>query len=103
LFFRFTGMSAEVVAYVIAIWAIATGILEIVAAFRFGGQGSAPWLLGLAGILSIIVGLIFAVAPIPGLLAYVIVLGIYAIIFGILMVVWAFRLRSTGKALGATT
>jgi uncharacterized membrane protein HdeD (DUF308 family) len=95
VFFRFTGLSALAVAFTIAVWAIATGILELVAAFRMGGGGGAPWLLGVGGILSIIVGILFAVAPLPALLAYVWVLGIYAIVFGAMLIVWAFRLRST--------
>jgi uncharacterized membrane protein HdeD (DUF308 family) len=76
----------------------ATGIFEIVAAFRFGGNGGAPWLLGLGGALSIIVGVLFAIAPIAALLAYVFVLGIYAIIFGVMLIVWGFRLRSASPA-----
>jgi len=95
VFFRFTGLSAVAIAFTIAVWAIATGIFEIVAAFRFEGGGGAPWLLGLGGVLSIIVGVIFAIAPGPALLAYVLVLGIYAIIFGIMLLVWAFRLRAS--------
>ncbi len=102
VFFRFTGLSAVVVAFVIAVWAIATGIFELVAAFRFGGGGGAPWLLGLGGGLSIIVGIIFAWAPIEALLAYVWVLGIYAIIFGAMLIVWSFRLRQASPAAAAS-
>lgn len=102
VFFRFTGLSALVVAFTIAVWAIATGILELVAAFRMGG-GGAPWLLGVGGILSIIVGILFAVAPLPALLAYVWVLGIYAIVFGVMLIVWAFRLRSTATVVGGVS
>ena len=46
VFFRFTGLSAVAIAFTIAVWAIANGIFEIVAAFRFEGGGWAPWLLG---------------------------------------------------------
>ncbi|MBV8281026.1 MAG: HdeD family acid-resistance protein [Candidatus Eremiobacteraeota bacterium] len=103
-FFRFTDTSATVVAFIIAVWAIATGILEIVAAFRFGSDGgSAPWLLGLGGVLSIIVGLIFSVAPIQGLLAWVWVIGVYAIVFGLMMIFWSFRLRGMKPTAAAAT
>jgi uncharacterized membrane protein HdeD (DUF308 family) len=98
VFFRFTGLSAVAVAFTISVWAIATGIFEIVAAFRFGGSGGATWLLGLGGVLSIVVGVLFAIAPLAALLAYVLVLGIYAIIFGVMMIVWGFRLRSASPA-----
>lgn len=101
VFFRFTGLSAVAVAFTIAVWAIATGIFEIVAAFRFGGSGGAPWLLGLGGVLSIIVGVLFSIAPIAALLAYVLVLGVYAIIFGVMMIVWGFRLRSSAPVTSA--
>lgn len=101
VFFRFTGLSAVAVAFTISVWAIATGIFEIVAAFRFGGSGGAPWLLGLGGVLSIVVGVLFAIAPLAALLAYVIVLGIYAMIFGVVLIVWGFRLRSAAPAAAA--
>ncbi len=93
IFFRFPGFSALTVAFVIAIWAIATGIFELVAAFRYDDAGGSRWLLGLGGVLSIIVGILFAVAPAPALLAYVWVLGIYAVIFGIMLIVWSLRLK----------
>jgi uncharacterized membrane protein HdeD (DUF308 family) len=103
-FFRFTDTSATVVAFIIAVWAIATGILEIVAAFRFGADGGgAPWLLGLGGVLSIIVGVIFAVAPIQGLLAWVWVIGVYAIIFGVMLIFWSFRVRGMKPASASAT
>ena len=98
VFFRFPGLSAVAIAFTIAVWAIATGIFEVVAAFRFEGGGGAPWLLGLGGVLSIVVGILFAVAPGPALLAYVWVIGVYAIVFGVMMIVWSFRLKAPAPA-----
>lgn len=93
VFFRFPGLSAVAIAFTIAIWAFATGIFEIVSAFRIG-TGGAPWLLGLGGVLSIVVGVLFTLVPVTALLAYVWVLGIYAIIFGVMLAVLGFRLRA---------
>jgi uncharacterized membrane protein HdeD (DUF308 family) len=98
VFFRFPDLSALVIAFTIAIWAFATGIFELVTAFRIG-TGGAPWLLGLGGILSIIVGVLFTLMPVTALLAYVWVLGIYAIIFGIVLVVLGIRLKRGVPAL----
>jgi len=97
LFFRFPNLSALAIAFTIAIWAFATGIFEIVAAFRIGSSGS-PWLLGLGGVLSIVVGVLFTLVPATALIASVWVLGIYAIVFGIMIVVLGFRLRTSATA-----
>ena len=99
VFFRFPGLSAVAIAFTIAIWAFATGIFEIVSAFRIG-SGGAPWLLGLGGVLSIVVGVLFTLMPVTALLAYVWVLGIYAIIFGIMIAVLGFRLKGSAAPTG---
>ena len=99
VFFRFPNISALAIAFTIAIWAFATGILEIVAAFRVS-SGGAPWLLGLGGVLSIVVGVLFTLVPITALLAYVWVLGIYAVVFGVMLIVLGFRLKGSAAASG---
>lgn len=90
----YPGLSALVLLYVMAAWAVLTGITEIVAAFTIREQASREWALGLAGLLSIVFGLILFILPGAGLLALLWLVGIYAIIFGILFIVRAFQLRS---------
>jgi uncharacterized membrane protein HdeD (DUF308 family) len=90
----YPGLTALVLLYIVAFWAIVTGILEIVAAFAIRGFAAREWALGLAGILSIIFGIILFVFPGAGLLSILWLVGIYAIIFGILFIVRAFQLRS---------
>jgi uncharacterized membrane protein HdeD (DUF308 family) len=79
--------------YVIAAWAILTGILEIVAAIRLRQEIDNEWLLGLTGVASIIFGLLLAIWPGVGLLTLTWIIGGYAIAFGVLMLLLAFRLR----------
>jgi uncharacterized membrane protein HdeD (DUF308 family) len=53
------------------------------------------WALILGGVLSVIFGIILAVLPGVGLLTLVWLIGIYAIVFGIALIVLAFRVRGT--------
>ncbi|MBV9616460.1 MAG: DUF308 domain-containing protein, partial [Ktedonobacteraceae bacterium] len=57
------------------------------------------WGLGLAGLLSIIFGLILIVHPGAGLLAILWLVGIYAIVFGVSLLVYAFQVRSRTRTL----
>jgi uncharacterized membrane protein HdeD (DUF308 family) len=95
------GLTALALLYLIAAWAIITGIVEIVAAIDLRKQIQNEWLLGLAGALSIIFGLVVAFEPDAGALAVVWTVGAYALLFGITLVVLAFRVRGLGKRLQA--
>lgn len=87
------GITALVLLYVIAFWAIFTGVAEVVAAIALRREIEGEWALILGGILSVIFGIILAVLPGVGLLSLVWLLGLYAILFGIALIVLAFRVR----------
>ncbi len=89
--FLFPGLAAIVLVFMIAIWAIITGLLELVTAIRLRREITNEWALGLAGVVSIILGIIMIVNPGAGLIGLVWAIGGYAIIFGILMIVLAIR------------
>jgi uncharacterized membrane protein HdeD (DUF308 family) len=78
---------------VIAIWAIITGIMEIVAAIRLHRIITGEWLLGVSGALSLLLGIALLAAPGAGLLFGIYLVGAYALLFGISLLVLAFRLR----------
>lgn len=78
--------------WVIAIWAIITGVVLIaagIALIRHSGE----WLLILGGIISVLLGIVLFAAPGAGIVAITWWLGIYALLFGIALVVAAFRMR----------
>jgi uncharacterized membrane protein HdeD (DUF308 family) len=79
--------------FYIAIWAIATGLLEIAAAIRLRKEIEGEFWLGLAGAASIAFGVILVVRPGVGALAVLTVIAAYAIFFGSMLVLLALRTR----------
>jgi uncharacterized membrane protein HdeD (DUF308 family) len=87
------GLTALVLLYVIAAWAVITGVLEIVGAIRLRHEIPNEWWLVASGVLSVVFGGLLMVSPGVGALALVLWIGAYAIVFGALLVGLAFRLR----------
>lgn len=96
--FLWPGITALAWVFTIAAWAILTGVLELIAAFRLRRALGSEILLGLTGVVSIIFGLAMAALPLIGLVVWVLLIGSYAIAFGVLLLVVALRLRSAAKA-----
>ncbi|WP_199912073.1 HdeD family acid-resistance protein [Nodularia spumigena] len=94
--FIWPGITALVLLYLIAAWAIVTGVLEIIASIQIRKEIQNEWLLAIAGIASVLFGVLLLVWPLAGALAILWIIGAYAIIFGILLLILAFRLRSWG-------
>ena len=92
--FVMPGITALGLLILIAAWALVTGILEIIAAIRLRKIITNEWLLILAGIASVAFGVILLLRPAAGALALIWWFGAWALIFGILMIVLAFRMRN---------
>jgi len=86
------GAAAAFVSFV-AVWAIFTGILEIMAAVRLRRHIKGEWLLILLGVLSILLGVILVAAPVSGAVFLVWVFASYGLIFGVLLIALGFRMR----------
>ncbi len=99
LAFAWPGATALVLLYLVAFWALVTGIMEIGSAFVVPGSAGQRWGLGLAGLVSIIFGVILIIFPGAGLLAVLWFVGIFAIVFGISLFIYAFQIRSRASAL----
>jgi uncharacterized membrane protein HdeD (DUF308 family) len=95
--FVWPGLTALALLFLIAAWAIVTGILQVVLAIMARKEIANAWLLVLEGVVSVIFGVIVAALPLAGALAIVWLIGIWAIVIGLLSIVLAFRLRSFSK------
>jgi len=91
--FAWPGITTVSLFYVIVAWAIVTGISEVIYAIRFRKEIEGEWLLVLDGILSVAFGVLLIAQPIPWALAVLWLIGVYAIAYGVMLVVLAFRLR----------
>jgi uncharacterized membrane protein HdeD (DUF308 family) len=94
-------VTALALLFYIAIWAIVTGVLEIIAAVKLRKEIQGEWLLGLAGLVSLVFGILLIMHPGAGVLAVLWLIAAYALILGVLMVILAFKVRGWGAKLKA--
>lgn len=93
------GLTATTVLYLIAAWAIVTGVLQVIAAVEMRRTIDNEWFLILTGIGSVLWGILVSIFPGGGALAIIWTIGIFAILFGVLMIGLGVRLRTwNGRA-----
>ncbi|HEY7127778.1 MAG TPA: HdeD family acid-resistance protein [Ktedonobacterales bacterium] len=103
LSFVWPGKTAILILYLVGIWAVITGILEIIAAFRSRESATNEWLLVLGGVISIVFGVILMALPGIGLLALLWFVGLWAVVYGIVEIVHAFTRHEPAAQVSAQT
>ncbi|TMI99811.1 MAG: HdeD family acid-resistance protein [Alphaproteobacteria bacterium] len=93
LTFAYPGVTALVLLFFIATWAIVLGVLQIIGAIRLRKEIDNEWTIGLSGAVSVLFGVIMLVAPGAGAVGLIWAIASFAIVFGILMVMAAFKLK----------
>ena len=96
--FRWPGVTTFVLLAFIAAWAIITGVMEIFEAIELRRVIDNEWLLILSGAASVLFGVLLLLFPSGGALALVWLIGIFALIFGILLLVLSWRLRAMSQS-----
>jgi uncharacterized membrane protein HdeD (DUF308 family) len=94
-------ITTTVLVSLVAVWTILTGVLEIATAVKLRRELANEWLMALSGALSIVFGGYLIVSPAQGALALVTVIGIYALVFGVMLCVFALRLRRYRRRLAS--
>lgn len=89
----FPGLTTLTVLFLIAGWAIITGVFEIVAAFQLRKEIEGEFWLGLGGLASILFGVLLIVFPGGGILTLLTIVAVYAILFGITLIMLGWKLR----------
>lgn len=92
------GAALLAVLYLIAIYLIVTGFMELAGAFEKEAPGGLKVLLVISGVLSAIIGVVLILVPSSGIVAIIWVVGIYAVVVGIIRVIVGFMLRKGGGA-----
>jgi uncharacterized membrane protein HdeD (DUF308 family) len=82
-----------VLLFFIAGWAIAAGVFQIVGAIRLRKEINDEWLLIASGVVSVLFGILILMFPGAGALSLAFVIGIFALVYGFLLVGFAMKLR----------
>jgi uncharacterized membrane protein HdeD (DUF308 family) len=93
------GPTIAVFAIIVGIWALAAGLIQLVASIDLRSVIGSGWGWGVVtGSLTIILGLLLIFWPHGSVAALVVILGIWAIVVGILLMIVGFQVRRVGKA-----
>lgn len=91
------GLTAVVFVWIIGFWSVARGLAEIITAIRLRKEISNEWMLIFAGLISVLFGIALFSSPAFGVIVILWMIGAWAVLFGILLVILSFRLKSLGK------
>lgn len=93
----FPGLAVLTLLTIIGIWAVATGVMEIIGAIQLRKEIDNEWMLIISGALSVIFGVMLLLGdPLANIVTLLWLFAVLAIGFGVMTVILAFRLRNAG-------
>jgi len=96
------GISLIILIYLVAAWALIAGFGEFTYALAIKGLSSgAKWMMAIAGVLTIIIGILIFIYPISTAAILIWILGLYLMIYGIFVMITGFWLRGLNKKIGS--
>src|SRR5713101_3580110 len=94
LTFHAPAITAMALIIYIAAWALMIGATEIALAIKLRREIKGEWFLILMGLASIVFAALLLWNPLAGAAALIWIMAWYAVIFGVLAIIFGFRLRS---------
>jgi uncharacterized membrane protein HdeD (DUF308 family) len=91
------GLTVAALAIIVGVWAVVTGVTEIVVAIRLRKQIEGELMLGLAGLLSAVFGILVLAWPLAGAVTIASVIGIFALVYGVVLIGLGLRLRGLAR------
>jgi len=98
--FAWPGLTAMGLLFLIAFWAMMTGVFDIITAIRLRHEIRGEWVMALIAILSMAFGLLLLAFPGPGALSEILLIRAFVFAIGALMIALAFKLRSLRRSGG---
>ena len=99
--FMWPGLTALSLLYLVAFWAIATGVFQVIAAIALRRELDGEFWMALGGVASIVFGALLVASPGDGLITLVWLVGIWSVVFGVSSLGLAYRLHAVAAALPA--
>lgn len=84
---------ASILLVILAVWLVLAGIFRIMLAIRIRKHIQGEWMIALSGVLSLLLGVLFILSPLQGLVVTTLWIGVLAILYGALQIAAGWRLR----------
>jgi uncharacterized membrane protein HdeD (DUF308 family) len=97
--FQAPEITATVLILYIGFWAMATGVLRIILAVRLRKEIEGEWWMALAGLAGIVFGVFMLARPGAGALAVLWVIAAWAVVGGVCLVIFSFKVKALGGRL----
>jgi uncharacterized membrane protein HdeD (DUF308 family) len=97
------GPTALVLVLVVGIWAFVGGVFEIFAAFQRGETAGTRVLFIVAGLVSILFGVVLFTHPNVGAVTLALLFGLFALIYGFSQITMGIEVRRASKAVDSAT
>ena len=91
---KWPAISLLLLVVIIGLWAIISGIIQIITAIFVRQEIKNEWLMGLSGLISLLFGLVILSWPISSIIVVSWLIGFYALLLGIFLIVFGFQIKT---------
>jgi uncharacterized membrane protein HdeD (DUF308 family) len=89
----FGALTVTIMVYIVAVWSVVGGIVQVIAAIQLRREIEGEWLLAVNGILSVLFGVLLVRFPIETIDVLLFLTAFYAAVAGVIQIILAFRVR----------